>query len=262
MRCTRFDTIVKAVSDCWRARRTFRRSPETLLKRVEQALLGFERQDLLRQQAAIERAVEVGIHHSRPLHGAGADRVHADALLRVFDSRGLGEADYRMFRSAVGTLPDVAVQAVDRGEIDVWNYCASYQNIFSENYLSMIESVDLMMLKDTKTKSYIAFENGILEVTKDAIKLVDYIDVDGYVWKSQIIQRDFIQSDNLENEYKYIFKLSGRYYLNNNFNYNHIIMRYLYNNQLFKLIIQILRYTYYSSFEMYIDELFLSNPVI
>ena len=91
---------------------------------------------------------------------------------------------------------------MDRGEIDVWNYCASYQNIFSENYLSMIESVDLMMLKDTKTKSYIAFENGILEVTKDNIKLVDYIDVDGYVWKSQIIQRDFNQSDNLENEYK------------------------------------------------------------
>jgi len=91
---------------------------------------------------------------------------------------------------------------MDRGEIDVWNYCASYQNIFSENYLSMIESVDLMMLKDTKTKSYIAFENGILEVTKDTIKLVDYIDVDGYVWKSQIIQRDFNQSDNLENEYK------------------------------------------------------------
>lgn len=90
----------------------------------------------------------------------------------------------------------------ERSEIDVWNYCASFQNLFSEGYLSMIDSVDLLMLKDTKFKSFIAFENGILEVTKDIVKLIDYIDVDGYVWKSQIIQRDFIILDNLENEYK------------------------------------------------------------
>jgi hypothetical protein len=90
----------------------------------------------------------------------------------------------------------------ERSEIDVWNYCASFQNLFSEGYLSMIDSVDLLMLKDTKFKSFIAFENGILEVTKNIVKLIDYIDVDGYVWKSQIIQRDFIILDNLENEYK------------------------------------------------------------
>jgi len=90
---------------------------------------------------------------------------------------------------------------LERSEIDVWNYCASFQNLFSEGYLSMIDSIDLMMLKDTKFKSFIAFENGILEVTKDSIKLVDYIDVDGYVWKSQIIQRDFITSDDFQNEY-------------------------------------------------------------
>lgn len=91
---------------------------------------------------------------------------------------------------------------IDRQEIDVWKYCASFQNLFSENLLSMLETVELLMLKDTKTKSYLAFQNGILEVTKNDVKLIDYIDVDGYVWESQIIQRNWTTLENFENEYK------------------------------------------------------------
>jgi len=89
-----------------------------------------------------------------------------------------------------------------RNKINVWNYCASFQNLFSENYLLMLESIELLMLKDTKDHSYIAFENGILEVTKDSSKLIDYIDVDGYVWQSQIIPRDWSSLETFENEYK------------------------------------------------------------
>lgn len=95
---------------------------------------------------------------------------------------------------------------IERKELDIWNYCAAYQNIFSENYLSMIDSVELLMLKDTKTKSFIAFENGILEITKDTIKMVDYIDVDGYVWQSQIINRNYNTTDDFKNEYATFIK--------------------------------------------------------
>jgi hypothetical protein len=91
---------------------------------------------------------------------------------------------------------------IERQEIDVWKYCAGYQNLFSENLLAMLDTVELMMLKDSKYKSYLAFENGILEVTKNEVKLIDYIDVDGYVWESQIIQRKWITLDQFENEYK------------------------------------------------------------
>ena len=91
---------------------------------------------------------------------------------------------------------------LERGEIEVWNYCAKYQNLFSENFLLMLESVELLLLKDTKTKSFIAFKNGILEVTKNEINLIDYIDINGYIFESQIIQRDFIELDNFDNEYK------------------------------------------------------------
>jgi hypothetical protein len=90
----------------------------------------------------------------------------------------------------------------NRNESIVWNYFAGYQNLFTESLLLMLDTVNLLILTDTKTTSYIAFKNGILEVTKDKIKLVEYVDVDGYIWKSHIIQRDFIKVNDFENDYK------------------------------------------------------------
>lgn len=93
---------------------------------------------------------------------------------------------------------------------DIWSYCAKYANLFSEQFLLMLETIELMMLKDTKYISYIAFKNGILEVSKDKVKLVDYIDVDGYIWDSQIIKREYKQIDNFDNEYqKFISNISS-----------------------------------------------------
>lgn len=91
---------------------------------------------------------------------------------------------------------------MDKKELDVWNYCANYQNLFSEQFLLMLESIDLMMLNDNRNTSYIAFINGILEVTSKEVKLVDYIDVDGYVWASHILDRSFNLVENNDNDYK------------------------------------------------------------
>lgn len=99
---------------------------------------------------------------------------------------------------------------IDKKELIVWNYAASFQNLFSENYLQMLDSIDLKMLIDTKEKSFIAFQNGILEVTKDSIELTDFIDVDGYIWETNILNRDFIKSKFFENDYqKFINNISG-----------------------------------------------------
>ena len=99
---------------------------------------------------------------------------------------------------------------LENEEIDVWKRCVNYPNLFNDNYLSMLDTIELMMLKDSKDKSYIAFNNGIVEVTKNSIDLIDFIDVDGYIWKSAIIGRDFIYSENTDNEYsKFINNISN-----------------------------------------------------
>jgi len=100
---------------------------------------------------------------------------------------------------------------LEKKEIEVWNYCANYQNLFSENYLLMLESIDLFMLNDERDKSYIAYNNGILEITKTSKKIIDFIDINGYIWKSHILQRDFVESENIENDYKtFVYNISGK----------------------------------------------------
>jgi hypothetical protein len=90
---------------------------------------------------------------------------------------------------------------LDNDKMDVWRYCSKYMNLFSGDFLTIIETIDLMMLQDTKEKSFIAFRNGIVEVTKDSVTLRDYIDVDGFIWENQIIDRDYVPGYD-ENEYK------------------------------------------------------------
>lgn len=100
---------------------------------------------------------------------------------------------------------------LENGEIEVYKYCANYQNLFSESFLLLLETIELMLLKDTKDCSFIAYQNGVIEVMKNEVKLIDYIDVDGYIWENQIIQRDFVFSENIENDYKqFIYNISSK----------------------------------------------------
>ena len=99
---------------------------------------------------------------------------------------------------------------IKSGNLDVWSYCANYQTLFSEQFLTMLETIELNMLKDTKDKSYIAFQNGVLEITKDNINLIDFIDIDYYIWENHIIKRDFVYSKNVNNDYKtFIYNISN-----------------------------------------------------
>lgn len=98
---------------------------------------------------------------------------------------------------------------LDKGENAVWSRCVNYQNVFADEYLMMLDTIDLMMLKDTKDKCYIAFQNGIVEVSRNSVQIIDYIDVDGYIWDDTIIQREFIKSKS-DNDYKkFIENIAG-----------------------------------------------------
>jgi hypothetical protein len=117
----------------------------------------------------------------------------------------------KVVETSIEKIKDFVLEyLLNRSEIEVWKYCANFQNLFSDKLLLMLDSVDLMMLKDLKDVSYFAFINGILTVDKNKYKLVDYIDVDGYVWESQIIRREWVSLDNYDNEYqKFILNISN-----------------------------------------------------
>lgn len=104
--------------------------------------------------------------------------------------------------SSVDQIKDfVLTYLIRKGQINVWNHCSRSPYLFSENHLNMIDSVSLMMLEDTKNVSFIPFINGVVRVTKNESKLVSYIDVDGYIWENQIINRQFDVVKDFNNDF-------------------------------------------------------------
>ena len=114
--------------------------------------------------------------------------------------------------SSVEQIKDFVLKYLEsRSEIAVWNYCSRSTYLFSEKFLNMIDSIDVKMLQDTKTESFVPFQNGVVVVTKDKIEMKQFIDVDGYIWENQILNRDFVQLDDHKNDFQdFISKVSNQ----------------------------------------------------
>lgn len=99
---------------------------------------------------------------------------------------------------------------LDRNELQIWNMLASSTKYFSDVYLSFLESIELQMMADTKETVYLYYQNGVVEVKKDNVRLMDYIDCDGYVWEDQIITRDYQTTETDENDFQtFVSRVSG-----------------------------------------------------
>lgn len=73
----------------------------------------------------------------------------------------------------------------------VYNYFADKTRFFKEEFLSMLSTIDVFFISDTKDTSYLYYRNCAVKITKDEVVPIDYIDLGGYVWKEQVIDRTF-----------------------------------------------------------------------
>ena len=85
---------------------------------------------------------------------------------------------------------NVLLQREDIGFMP-YDMMASTTKYFTSEFLSCLESAEIEIQEDTIDKAYLYYKNYALEVTKDNIKQIDYIDIKGFVWKKQLIDRDF-----------------------------------------------------------------------
>jgi len=76
-------------------------------------------------------------------------------------------------------------------DLSIYNHFADKTRYFKEDFLSMISSVDVYFVEDTKDSAYIYYKNCAVQVTKESIKQIDYIDLGGYCWVNQVIDREF-----------------------------------------------------------------------
>jgi hypothetical protein len=89
-----------------------------------------------------------------------------------------------------------------KGELSVWNYCSKSPYLFQESHLNMIDSIELKMLQDERYLAYIPFKNGVVRVSKNNVDLLHYLDVNGYIWENQIINRDFKKNIDFKNDFQ------------------------------------------------------------
>jgi len=118
----------------------------------------------------------------------------------------------KVSESSVELIKDFVLKyCLSKGEIDVYNHCAKSAQLFTESHLNMLESIDMRILQDSRYVSYIPFLNGVVQVTKDKVELLSYIDIDGYIWKEQIIKRNFTRLPSHDNNFQdFVHKVSAQ----------------------------------------------------
>jgi hypothetical protein len=80
-------------------------------------------------------------------------------------------------------------------DIGVYNYFADNTRFFKEEFLSMLSTIDILFIEDTKDTSYLYYKNCAVQVSKTGVKAIDYLDLGGYVWNDHVIDRNFIMCD-------------------------------------------------------------------
>ena len=96
-------------------------------------------------------------------------------------------------------------------EIDVFNLVASQTSLFTHQYLSMIETADVLIQRDSKEFALIYYQNTAVKILKDKIELIDYNDLDGHIWNDQVIKRDYVDTDHHNSMFRsFVWFISGQ----------------------------------------------------
>ena len=87
-------------------------------------------------------------------------------------------------------------------DLSVYNYFAENTKYFREEFLTLISSINVFFIADTKTTSYLYYMNCAVKITLKDTTLIDYIDLGGYVWRDHVIDRNFTLCKVGECDYK------------------------------------------------------------
>ena len=79
-----------------------------------------------------------------------------------------------------------------------------------KEYLSLLSEKKPEFISDTNEHSWVFYLNTAVKISTSGIEEVPYIDLSGYIWKAQIIQRNFMKVDDPNCDfYKFMMNLSN-----------------------------------------------------
>ena len=76
-------------------------------------------------------------------------------------------------------------------DISIYNYFADNVRFFREEFLSLLSTIDIYFIEDSKDASYLYYRNCAVKITASQLETIDYLDLGGYVWKDHVIDRKF-----------------------------------------------------------------------
>ena len=92
-----------------------------------------------------------------------------------------------------------------------YDFMASSNKYFQSDFLALLESTEINIKEDTQEECFLYFNNCVVRVTDTDISKIDYIDLDGFVWKRQIINREYIESDHHNSTFrKFLWLIAGQ----------------------------------------------------
>jgi len=87
-------------------------------------------------------------------------------------------------------------------DVSIYNYFAEQTRFFREEFLTLLGTIDIYFIADTKDSSYLYYRNCAVQVKKNEVIHIDYVDLGGYVWKDHVIDRVYKKCDTIECDYK------------------------------------------------------------
>ena len=101
-------------------------------------------------------------------------------------------------------------QVIDLDDLSIYNYFADQTRFFREEFLTLLSTIDIYFIEDTKDTSYLYYKNCAVKITNNSVEPIDYLDLGGYVWKDHVIDRKFNICEYDQSMYKiFISRICG-----------------------------------------------------
>lgn len=102
-------------------------------------------------------------------------------------------------------------EILKRGESKVYQYLAGNSKFFKDEYLNILDPVKLSFKEDTIDECFMYFRNGAVKIRANDVEMIDYLDLDGFVWKKHIIDFDIQATDTLQCDFeRFIWLISAK----------------------------------------------------
>ena len=97
---------------------------------------------------------------------------------------------------------DILNRLVADNQIDAFNLMAEKTRVFTQNYLSMIDTAIIDIRRDGIDYAMLYYGNTAVKVYKDRVETIDYCEMEDFVWKNTVIDRDFANVDHHKSQFR------------------------------------------------------------